>query len=347
MQVARQPDRRERTHQQRRHHAHIHVSSPRVEQARRRAQNGSAEDACAHQPAGIPPVQKVQQRTQRRSRADRSERNAQAHGEPRGEGEHALVTLRESHQGPGEDMPGVIRKEPRGHQPKHGQQRYSNGPLQKGVLNLRGAPAQVSEKEKAQRQARRRARRELFQYWEIHKPSPVETDARDDLRGERKGQAGPYSLRGCQPSYKEEKRGQHGPAANSRQAEQQPDTQPEGRDQEKAQCCFPPRSGSAAPRSAFCRDGGDASKMLRPFIVSGRAIPNSARTVGAISVRAGFSVWILRLLKTTPGTFVKSIQWSPLHGWVLSSITVAGMPPSTLSQPTRYSRLYPTMRSGP
>src|SRR5678815_341184 len=79
----------------------------------------------------------------------------------------------------------------------------------------------------------------------------------------------------------------------------------------------------------------------------GFAIPNSAKMVGAMSVSAGFSMAILRLLNTTPGTSVESMQWSPLHGLVLSSITSGGNAPRIVCHPARYPRLYPTSKSGP
>ena len=41
-----------------------------------------------------------------------------------------------------------------------------------------------------------------------------------------------------------------------------------------------------------------------PIIAGGLAIPNSERTVGAMSVKAGDSAEIFRLLKRTPGTSV-------------------------------------------
>ena len=43
-------------------------------------------------------------------------------------------------------------------------------------------------------------------------------------------------------------------------------------------------------------------------VFSDLAIPNSDRIVGAMSVRAGVSVTIFRLLSSTPGTSVKSMQ---------------------------------------
>lgn len=284
--MARHADRRQRSRKQRRHQANVYVAFACVHQTRGRAQECTEEDACAHQPARIRPVNEVQHRDQRRSCADRSERHAQAHGKTRRKSQRPLVRLRKSHHAFGEGVPSGIGKKPRSHQREHGQQRYSNGPLQKGVLYLWGARAKASEQEKSQQQARRRARREPFQDREIYQPSPVEAGARYDFCRERKRQAGPNSFRRRKPARENEQRCQYGPAPDSCQAEQKSHAQPDSDDQKEAQWSFPVRSGAAVMRFA-CRE--DASKMLRPGMVAGRAIPNSARTVGAMSVKAGLS----------------------------------------------------------
>src|SRR5260370_5911503 len=155
-------------------------------------------------------------RERRATRPWKGWRTAGAAGEPRRESELALVCLRKTHHVHGEGISGGVGKEPCGHQRKHGQQRHSNSSLEKGVLDLWRSPTQVSENDKTQQQARHRARCKRFQNQEIHQPSPVEADARDNFRGERKSQTSPYGLCRKQPCPEDKKGRQYEPTPDSR-----------------------------------------------------------------------------------------------------------------------------------
>ena len=63
-----------------------------------------------------------------------------------------------------------------------------------------------------------------------------------------------------------------------------------------------------------------------------RAMPNSARTVGARSARVGCAALTFRVLSSTPGTASAAMEWSPLHLSVLSAKTSSESLPRTESQ---------------
>ena len=88
---------------------------------------------------------------------------------------------------------------------------------------------------------------------------------------------------------------------------------PDEHDERRGRTRRPPAEGCA--RSS-CRPASG-----RPSMYAGGSMPNSRSTVGAMSTSAGSSVSIGRLQKRTPGTSRGSMQWSPLHAFVLSSKT--------------------------
>ena len=64
-------------------------------------------------------------------------------------------------------------------------------------------------------------------------------------------------------------------------------------------------------------------------------MPNSFSTVGAMSTSAGSAVSTLRLQKSAPSTSRGSMQWSPLHGFRLSSNTGPDTMPEAQSHEMR------------